>query len=220
MEATGQPQAKIPEPEERGYPRGDDLYQLFVRLDGIEPPIWRRLLVSKQTGLPRLHLILQDLMGWLDYHLHRFEIGDGVAFALPSIEDFSPLPIDYRLLTLDQIAPREGARFRYVYDYGDNWIHEITVENRRRPVPARRYPVVLEGRRATPPEDVGGPHGYQDLLEVLQDPEHEEHVRYRMWVGPRFDPEHFDVTAVNRRLARLPRTNRTALRIVTDRHRG
>ena len=123
-------------------------------------------------------------------------------------------------LTLDQIAPHEGVRLRYVYDYGDNWIHEITVENRRRPVPGRRYPVVLEGRRATPPEDVGGPHGYQDLLEVLQDPENEEHVRYRMWVGPRFDPEHFDVTAVNRRLARLPRTNRTALRIVTDRHRG
>jgi hypothetical protein len=84
----------------------------------------------------------------------------------------------------------------------------------------RRYPVVLEGRRASPPEDVGGPHGYQDLLEVLQDPEHEEHVRYRIWVRPRFDPEHFDLTAVNRRLARLPRTNRTALRIVTERHRG
>ena len=152
MEATGRPEAKVPEPEERGYPRDDDLYQLFVRLDGIEPLIWRRLLVSKQTGLPRLHLILQELMGWLDYHLHRFEVGDGVAFAMPSVEDFSPLPIDYRLLTLDQIAPQEGACFRCVYDYGDDWIHEITVENRRRPVPGHRYPVVLEGRRATQPK--------------------------------------------------------------------
>jgi len=58
MGATGRPEAKVPESEERGYPRDDDLYQLFVRLDGIEPLIWRRLLVSKQTGLPRLHLIL------------------------------------------------------------------------------------------------------------------------------------------------------------------
>ena len=47
MEATGRPEAKVPEPEERGYPRDDHLYQLFVRLDGIEPLIWRRLLVSK-----------------------------------------------------------------------------------------------------------------------------------------------------------------------------
>lgn len=120
------------------------LYQLFVQLDGIERHVWRRLLVSKQTELPLLHLIMQEVMGWRDYHLHRFEVGDGVAFAMPSTEDYPPLPIDYRYLPVEQIAPHEGARFRYVYDYGDNWVHEITVENRRRPIGDRHYPVVLE----------------------------------------------------------------------------
>lgn len=78
--------------------------------------------------------------------------------------------------------------------------------------------VVLEGRRATPPEDVGGVSGYHELLEVLADPEHEEHQPFRTWAGHRFDPERFDLAAVNRRLARLPRTSRTALRIVTRRY--
>ncbi len=202
VNGPGNSRNAIPEPEERGYPRDDDLYQLFVQLDGIEPHVWRRLLVSKQTELPLLHLIMQEVMGWRDYHLHRFEVGDGVGFAMPSTEDYPPLPIDYRHLTVEQIAPHEGARFRYVYDYGDNWVHEITVENRRRPIGDRHYPVVLEGRRATPPEDVGGVSGYHELLEVLADPEHEEHQPFRTWAGHRFDPERFDLAAVNRRLAR------------------
>jgi len=95
----------------RRFPLPDDVFQLRVTLMGTTPSIWRRLLVPQDVTLPQLHSILQVAMGWTNSHLHQFKVGD-VRFAEPSDEDELPVPIDYRRITLAQIAPRRGGAMR------------------------------------------------------------------------------------------------------------
>jgi len=66
-----------------------------------------------------------------------------------------------------------------------------------------KYPRCLDGERACPPEDCGGAWGYEELLEVLNDPDHEDYEHYRGWAGEDFDPERFDLEKVNRTLGRV-----------------
>jgi hypothetical protein len=82
--------------------------------------------------------------------------------------------------------------FKYTYDLGDNWEHEVLFEGVVELPKKTRLPLCLEGERACPPEDCGGEGGYEHLLYVLGDPTHEEHRDMVEWVGGRFDPERFD----------------------------
>jgi hypothetical protein len=183
------------------FRRPDDIFQLRVTLIDIEPRVWRRLLVRQDVSLPRLHSILQVAMGWRDYHLHQFKVGD-VRFGEPD-EEYLPGPIDYRLITVNQIAPYRGSTCVYEYDFGDSWEHLIEVEDEL-PVDSvdSRVPHCVGGERACPPEDCGGVSGYERLLAAVRDPDDEEHDEYRTWAGRRFDPEALDVDRINRRLSR------------------
>ena len=102
---------------------------------------------------------------------------------------------------LQEIAVRKGARFIYTYDMGDGWEHEIRVEEISEGSPEQVR--CLEGARSCPPEDCGGPYGYERLLEIVFDPKHPEFQDRRDWLGGSFDPEVFNVEIVNRRLKRL-----------------
>lgn len=104
---------------------------------------------------------------------------------------------------LREAAPAAGVSFSYVYDLGGSWTHEIVVERIETPGQPFRYPVCLAGARACPPEDRGGPGGYEELLAALRNPKHREHADMVRWAGLRFDPEAFDLTAVNRKLRLL-----------------
>lgn len=95
----------------------------------------------------------------------------------------------------------KGAHFLYTYDLGDGWKHEIQVEEIREGPP--ELVRCLEGARSCPPEDCGGPHGYEELLETIFDPKHPEHQERRNWLGDGFDPEYFNVEVINRSLKRL-----------------
>ena len=106
-------------------------------------------------------------------------------------------------VTLGEIAPIAGRRFRYVYDLGDGWMHDILVEAIQAPKTPLKYPVCLAGERACPPEDCGRLPGYAALLETLSDPTHPEHEDMVEWVGGGFDPEAFDLAKVNRKLRLL-----------------
>jgi hypothetical protein len=98
---------------------------------------------------------------------------------------------------LSQVAPREKAKFRYTYDFGDNWQHEVLVEKILPSEEGKTYPVCIAGRRACPPEDVGGPWGYMEFAEAVRDPDHEQLWGFIEWRG-KFDPEAFDPDAVNK----------------------
>jgi hypothetical protein len=181
----------------------ETVYQLKVTLKGSKPPIWRRILIDPNTRLDQLHRILQDVMGWYDYHLHQFAVGRTL-YGVPEPDfDFGPETLNEKSFTLGRLAPRAKARLIYEYDFGDGWEHELLVEKLLPADPAGRYPICVAGARACPPEDCGGVWGYADLLETIKDPSNPEHDEMLQWLGGRFDPEAFDLDAVNRLLKRF-----------------
>jgi hypothetical protein len=101
------------------------------------------------------------------------------------------------------ILARKGAHFTYTYDFGDDWVHDLVVEEVAPPEAGVSYPCVLDGARACPPEDVGGTPGYENFLHAIRDRKHPEHEDMMEWIGGRFDPEKFDVAKANRRLRLL-----------------
>ena len=188
------PKAKIP---------AGTVFQFMITLQGIEPPIWRRI-QTKGCTLDKLHEHIQTAMGWTNSHLHQFMI-DGVRHGDPELiyedwQDEEP-PIDSRRLKLSKIIPADGKRFQfeYEYDFGDGWEHEILFEGF---VPAKkgaRYPLCLEGERACPPDDVGGTYGYREYVKAMANPRHKRHKEFLQWNGP-FDPEKFDAQAATKEM--------------------
>jgi len=175
-------------------------YQIKVSLRGAKPPIWRRLLVPSSISLATLHHVLQVAMGWEDAHLHQFKHGDS-RYGVPDGEGFLPTisEADVRLDTLLR-APKE--RLIYEYDFGDSWEHVVLLE---KVLPAGPEITPLQctgGRRACPPEDVGGIWGYTEMLEALEDPDDPENAERLEWLGE-LDPTFFDSAVVNRQLASI-----------------
>jgi hypothetical protein len=181
-------------------PPGQPTFQLRITLRDIHPPIWRRLLLPGSVRLDKLHRMIQAAFGWKDHHLHDFCIGDRRYGT--QIEDYPDEELDERSVTV--LRALQGVRrCIYQYDFGDCWEHEIVVEDLRRVSLGLRFGVCLDGQNACPPEDVGGCSGYAGLLDVLDDPDHEEHEAMLTWVGGPFDPAAFDLALVNARLQKV-----------------
>jgi hypothetical protein len=178
------------------------VYQLKLTLQGIEPPVWRRLQVPAMMRLGRLHRVFQVTMGWTNSHLHEFVVAD-THYGEPNVENEPMNVLPERKVTLGQVAPGENDSFTYVYDFGDHWEHEVLVEKLAVAGPADRYPICLTGERCCPPEDCGGPPGYAEFLEAIRDPRHPQHAEMLQWAGGQFNPEAFSVAAVNRTLRRV-----------------
>ena len=177
------------------------VYQLKITLKYIEPSIWRRVVVPSTITFAKLHQVIQVAMGWTDSHLHQFIVGDKYyGEADPEFSFEGPKIYSERSNRLEKVIPNEKTKFLYEYDYGDDWLHEIVVEKISKREPRIKYPVCLDGERHCPPEDCGGPPGYMDFLEALEDLNHPEHDEYLDWVGGDFDPEEFNVDEVNNAL--------------------
>jgi len=180
------------------------VYQLKVTLDDIRPLIWRRIQVRGDITLFKLHGILQNVMGWQDYHLHMFTI-EGKNYSVISREadmlgdDF----INEKRIRLNRVIPGEKFKFLYEYDFGDSWRHIILVEKILQPAEELKHPVCLKGKRSAPPEDCGGIGGYSHVLKALKNPDHPDHEDIMNWLEEGYDPEHFDVDAVNERLMKI-----------------
>lgn len=176
--------------------------QLKITLNYITPPIWRRFQVRSDVKLTRLHEIIQIVMGWENYHLYAFDVG-GIEYTDPEYIDDDMYELDHRdgsKVKLSDSLPEIGSKTLYRYDFGDNWEHTIELERILDPESAERYPLCIDGARACPRDDCGGVGGYEDLLDALADPEHEEHEDMKRWAGTDWDPEEFDCEAVNQRL--------------------
>jgi hypothetical protein len=179
------------------------IYQVKITIEEIEPPIWRRLHVPADMALATFHDVIQAAFGWWNYHLHQFLV-DSLHFGVPDPEfaDELPATIDERNVRLRDLV--RASKMVYEYDFGDSWNHLIEIESLSVDVDLGvRYPVCTGGERARPPEDCGGTAGYQELLEILATPDHEEHRSMKTWVGRTFDPEKFDLRAVNRAMRRV-----------------
>lgn len=179
----------------------DQVYQFKITLRDIKPPIWRRIQVPETYTFWDLHVAIQDAMGWSDYHLHEFEITDPstglkVNIGIPD-EDFGrEILLGWKQKIADYFSM--GNRLAdYVYDFGDNWEHIIKLEKILPRDENVDYPKCIAGKRACPPEDCGGIWGYENFLEIINDPDNEEYEDMIEWVGGEFDPEHFDVKEVS-----------------------
>jgi hypothetical protein len=176
------------------------VHRLKVTLRRTKPPIWRRLEVPSDVTLADLHTAIQRAFGWGDCHLWVFETSYG--------EYGNPDPElghgDAGAMTLADVATEVGDRFRYTYDFGDDWQHDVLVEAVDQAQPGLAYPRCLTGRRTCPPDDCGGVWGYEELLSALADPGHPEHHDQVTWLGlasaDEFDPAAFDLERANRRL--------------------
>ena len=170
---------------------------LKVTLNDTKPPVWRRLVISCEMTLSELHQVIQAAMDWDDDHLHAFDIA-GRQYGDPSSLDEVA---DEERLTLNKVVNTGVSRFTYTYDFGDNWEHTVLIEQPQRPLAEGRYPVCVAGKRNSPPENCGGPWGYQELLAVLADPTHPEYQERSESVGKGFDPDVFAIEEANARLA-------------------
>jgi hypothetical protein len=110
---------------------------------------------------------------------------------------------DESKVALRKVLLREGDSMTYTYDFGDNWRHRILLERIIRAEMSAPRPICLGGRRRCPPEDVGGPSGYQEFLEAIFEPGHEEFSHSRGWAGGKFHAEEFDLKGVNNILSRM-----------------
>jgi hypothetical protein len=184
----------IPMPSMKAPP---PIYQLKITLAEIRPPIWRRIQVPGTILLCCLHDALQAVFGWSGSHLHNFE-KDGKYWGVPEYADL----IDESNVRLAQVLKAKDDSLIYVYDFGDNWRHEIVLEQMILANEPMKAPTCLGGERRCPPEDVGGVSGYEEFLEIISDPRHEDYEEYVGWAGGHFQDE-FDLKAVNEVLSRM-----------------
>jgi hypothetical protein len=161
--------------------------RLRVTMSEVEPTVVRVLDVPAGVLLPELHDLLQVAIGWTDSHLHQF-VADDIRYGMPDIDGFNEFD-DERAETGVSLRslPR---RFTYLYDFGDGWEHDVVVVG-----PGADRVGVVDGEGACPPEDVGGPHGYAELLTVLANPTDPEHEHMRGWAAAWRDT--FDLATVD-----------------------
>ena len=180
-------------------------FQIRIDLARYRPKIWRRLLVRSDLPLPGFHWTIQIAMGWENSHLHQF-IKDKKFYSERLTDDWTwddLSNVDYKGMKISDLLKKAKDKIEYEYDFGDGWIHDITLEKVLPPDETMKSPVCTDGALASPPEDCGGIWAYAGMLEILKDPGHEQYEETLEWVGDTFDPGLFDIEAVNKLLKKI-----------------
>lgn len=183
------------------------IFQLKIVLEGSKPSIWRRIAVSSEATFFDLHAAIQDAFGWEGGHLHQFFLGNPQkrgplpqTIGWPDPVWGEPNDLDEREEHLSKHLKKPKDAVWYEYDFGDSWMHSVTLEAISDPEPRKKYPELLGGAGACPWEDCGGLGGYYDMLEAIADPKHPEHDGIVEWTGIEnpadFDPKYFDPASV------------------------
>jgi len=175
----------------------DDLvHQVKITIEDIQPEIWRRLKLPGDLNFAQLHEIIQAAFSWTDTHLHEFVVG-GLVVGAPDFDEDGMS--GRRTLEATEVSLRDldlrrwsDPRILYEYDFGDGWRHWIEFETQVPRAANETYPLLVDGARHGPPEDVGGAGGYAWFLEAWSDPGHQDHRQMRTWVGRAFNPETFE----------------------------
>jgi hypothetical protein len=162
--------------------------RLKITLDDVEPTVLRRIEVPLAIRLDRLHLTIQAAMGWTNSHLYELRARD-VGWGVPD-PDWGDGPLDASKAELVDVLEDVGVKtLRYLYDFGDGWEHTIKIERLIDSEPGVIYPRLIEAAGRCPPEDIGGPWGYAEVLAAIDDPKHERHAELGDWIGDDFDPQ-------------------------------
>lgn len=190
-----------PKQRRRPVSNSNMLIQLKVILLEVMPTVWRRFQIEDCT-LGDLHEHIQLAMGWENCHMHQFTI-EGEQYGPPMPDDFEREIKDESQVRLSDLLPVSGKRFRfrYEYDFGDGWQHEILFEGFPPMEEGKKLPLCVEGDRACPPEDTGGPWGYAEYLDALTDSDHDRHDEFIEWCGS-FDPQDFSAEKATKAMRR------------------
>lgn len=182
--------------------------QLIIQLkDVTKPPVWRQVLVPGTFTFHDLHQLIQLVFGWENCHLYQFcpkGYGSNPVIAIPTKEDWEQPDRNAKTTLLEEFISTENQTFVYIYDFGDDWIHQIVVE---KILPdEQKHPVCLAGKGACPPEDCGGPRGYENLKPILADPSHKDHEGIKEWLclapDEEWDANLFNKEEINKTLKR------------------
>ncbi len=179
-------------------------YQLEITLAYTEPPVWRRVQVPSSMTLADFHMVIQYCMGWQDYHMHQFQVGLKI-FGPQLADDYAEnILLDESRFKLLDIEKDLLQGIVYTYDYGDSWEHVVSLEKVIPESEGEKYPILRDGSRACPPEDIGGVPGYQDLIEALANPEIEEYEELANLPGlSGYDPDLVDIDSINQLLKKV-----------------
>jgi Plasmid pRiA4b ORF-3-like protein len=178
---------------------GDPLLQVRITLTDVDdPPVWRRVLIPAAYSLDRVHAVIQAAMGWQNYHMHAFRLGD-VSYGRPDPDDVLGF-LDETGVRLGDLAAT-ADRIEYEYDFGDSWEHELVIEARTTAQDGSIYPACLAGEGACPPEDCGGSYGFEEFKAIITGPPSTERDEMLQWAGGDYDPARFNLTAANTAVA-------------------
>lgn len=178
--------------------------QLKIILENTKPEVWRRVLIMEGSSLRTLHYLIQDVFWWKGYHSYMFKIGD---------DEFSDPEFDTGQGWLDDSKSKVGkvvekfSEFNFIYDFGDWWSHKITFEGFVEADLKEKYPVCIDGKNAAPPEDVGGPPGFEEFKTAIKDKRHERYEEFLEWYDggmfqKDFKVDWFDLEITNFRIGR------------------
>jgi hypothetical protein len=183
----------------------------YIELSESSPLVWRRIVIPAEHNLYQLHMALQGAFGWENSHLFQFcenELSDPVGYGIPSDldEETNTKVFEAKKTKISKIFKTHGKEYHYVYDFGDHWRHGIKLEK----IEAKEMagPYCLGGQGACPPEDVGGMHGYQEMLKVFEKPgAAKEKKQFREWLGlvegEKWDARFCSIREINKRLCLL-----------------
>ncbi|MCH1640860.1 plasmid pRiA4b ORF-3 family protein [Paenibacillus timonensis] len=179
------------------------VYRCRIEVNEVTPKIWREFQFHPDVTFHQLHKIVQAVMGWENRHLYEFHVnGQVIGLPDPTFADMEDREVwNARRETVKKHVHEENSDFTYVYDFGDDWQHTVTLINIDSTTtdPA---PLCLDGARSCPQEDAGGVWGHQHMMEVLLTPNHPEREHFIGWVREGYDHEHFFCGEVNQELGR------------------
>jgi hypothetical protein len=182
-------------------------YRFRITLREVQPAVWRCIEVPETYSFWDLHVALTDAFGWWDSHLHEWNVHNPETGSLERLgmsdEDDPDVRLDWEIKIADYFLTGKALEALHQYDFGDGWEHLVELEDVHARESGIVYPRCPGGESACPPDDCGGPWGYQELLEIVSDPTHEEYADRIEWLGgmkgiegKAFAPDRFDPAEV------------------------
>jgi Plasmid pRiA4b ORF-3-like protein/Phage head completion protein (GPL) len=180
---------------------GDPVLRIRITLLDVDSPeVQREIAVPAAYTLDRVHMVIQEAMGWQEAHLHEFRIADR-EYGLANLDDEFDV-LDERKFRLGDLV-KPGDVIGYRYDFGDCWDDELAIESAGKASDDDVYPACTSGEGACPPEDCGGTGGFAELKEILAGPPSGERDEMRAWAGEDYDPDRFDLASANAAVAAI-----------------
>lgn len=165
-------------------------YILKLAFEELQPNVWRRIILPAGATFNRLHETIQYTTNFQSemepYHYFSVTIADLY------ITNNERILEEYKGKSYDGLTVKQPSRIKidaylenhrellYQYDFGDDWRIKVTLENVVDDY-YFGYPTLLEGEGMAPPEDVGGPAGYEEFLKIYHNPKHPEYLSIHAW---------------------------------------